>query len=90
MVLRPSLLPGLLVAVAHNRRRQRPDVRLFEIGGAITRQGQRQRVGMAWTGDAGLSHWSGGRREVDFPMSKRLVERIVDALQVEPVFKLDR
>ena len=85
-VLRPSLLPGLLVAVAHNRRRQRPDVRLFEIGGAITRQGQRQRVGMAWTGDAGLSHWSGGRREVDFFDVKGLVERIADALQVELVF----
>ena len=31
-VLRPSLLPGLLASVAHNRHRERPDVRLFELG----------------------------------------------------------
>ena len=29
-VLRPSLLPGLLASVAHNRHRERADVRLFE------------------------------------------------------------
>ena len=33
-VLRPSLVPGLAAAVAHNRRRQLRDVRLFEIGRA--------------------------------------------------------
>jgi phenylalanyl-tRNA synthetase beta chain len=85
-VLRPSLLPGLLSAVEHNRHRQRPDVRLFEIGAAITRQGQRQRVAVAWTGDAGASHWSASRREVDFFDVKGLVERIADALQVELTF----
>src|SRR4029077_15230821 len=31
-VLRPSLLPGLVDAVAHNRRHGRRDVALFEIG----------------------------------------------------------
>src|SRR5205823_11365022 len=31
-VLRPSLLPGLIDAVAHNRRHGRRDVALFEIG----------------------------------------------------------
>ncbi len=36
-VMRPSLLPGLLAAVAHNRNRQRPDVRLFELGAVFTR-----------------------------------------------------
>ncbi|RPI54924.1 MAG: phenylalanine--tRNA ligase subunit beta, partial [Acidobacteria bacterium] len=30
-VLRPSLLPGLLTSVAHNRHRERADVRLFEL-----------------------------------------------------------
>ncbi|HEV3215487.1 MAG TPA: phenylalanine--tRNA ligase subunit beta [Vicinamibacterales bacterium] len=85
-VLRPSLVPGLLSAVAHNRHRQRPDVRLFEIGAAITRHGQRQRVALAWTGDAGPSHWSGSRREVDFFDVKGLVERIAEALQVELTF----
>ena len=31
-LLRPSMLPGLLKAVAANARHQRPDVRLFEVG----------------------------------------------------------
>ena len=82
-VLRPSLLPGLLAALEHNKHRQRPDVCLFEIGAAITRHGQDHRVGIAWTGDAGSQHWSGGRREVDFFDMKGLVERIAEALQTD-------
>ena len=31
-VMRPSLLPGLIDALSHNRRHGRADVRLFEIG----------------------------------------------------------
>jgi phenylalanyl-tRNA synthetase beta chain len=85
-VLRPSLLPGLLTAVEHNRHRERPDVRLFEMGAAITRQGQHHRVAMTWTGDAGASHWSGSRRDVDFFDVKGLVERVGEALQVDLSF----
>jgi phenylalanyl-tRNA synthetase beta chain len=85
-VLRPSLLPGLLGSVAHNRHRERPDVRLFEVGAAIVRGGESRRVGVAWMGDAGPSHWSGGRRDVDFFDLKGLVERIGEALQVDPTF----
>ena len=85
-VLRPSLVPGLLTALEHNRHRERPDVRLFEIGACITRKGQQQRVAVAWTGDAGASHWSSGRRNVDFFDVKGLVERIAEALQVELTF----
>ena len=48
--MRLSLLPGLLAAVEHNRHRERPDVRLFEIGAAITRTGPHRRVAVAWTG----------------------------------------
>ena len=35
-VLRPSLLPGLIDSCAHNRRRGRKDVRLFETGSRFT------------------------------------------------------
>jgi phenylalanyl-tRNA synthetase beta chain len=85
-VLRPSLLPGLLTALAHNRHRERPDVRLFEVGASITRAGQEHRVAVAWMGDASASHWSGVRRNVDFFDVKGLVERIGDALQVTLTF----
>jgi phenylalanyl-tRNA synthetase beta chain len=86
-VLRPSLLPGLLAAVAHNRHRQRTDVRLFEIGASVTRQGEVRRVAVIWTGDASSSHWSGGSRHVDFFDVKGLVERIAEALHVDLTFE---
>lgn len=85
-VLRPSLLPGLLAAVAHNRHRQRADVRLFEIGASVTRQGEVRRAAVAWTGDTSSSHWSGARRNVDFFDVKGLVERIAEALQMDLAF----
>ncbi|MSO56806.1 MAG: phenylalanine--tRNA ligase subunit beta [Acidobacteria bacterium] len=85
-VLRPSLLPGLLTALAHNRQRERPDVRLFEVGASITRGGQEHRVAVAWMGEASASHWSGVRRNVDFFDVKGLVERIGDASQVALTF----
>ena len=53
-VLRPSALPGLLDAVAHNRRREQRDVRLFEVGARFSRAaGERRAVACAWTGGAG-------------------------------------
>ncbi len=53
-VLRPSALPGLLDAVAHNRRRQQTDVRLFEIGNRFTRSGgERRAITAVWTGARG-------------------------------------
>ena len=57
-MLRPSLLPGLIDACAHNRRRGRKDIRLFETGsrftpatgkarggGRLVRRGRRGRTG---------------------------------------------
>ena len=80
--LRPSLLPGLLDAVAHNRRHGRDDVRLFEIGARFSRDGETRAVGLAWTGVAVPVYWSGGRRDVDFFDLKGVVERLCEALGV--------
>src|SRR5207249_9968413 len=64
-VLRPSVLPGLVAAVAHNRRREQRDVRLFEIGARfLRRRGESRAVACAWTGAAVAEHWSGGARDV--------------------------
>jgi phenylalanyl-tRNA synthetase beta chain len=80
-VLRPSVLPGLIDAVAHNRRREQRDVRLFEIGNRFTRTGGEHRaLACAWTGIVGGDHWSGGSRDVDFFDLKGLVERVCEAL----------
>ncbi len=83
-VLRPSALPSLVDAVAHNRRREQRDVRLFEIGARFSRiRGERRSVACAWTGAAGGDHWGGGARDVDFFDMKGVVERIGQALRVD-------
>lgn len=80
-VLRPSLLPGLVDAVAHNRRREQRDVRLFEIGARFTRSGgERQALGCVWTGAAAPEHWSGTGRAVDFFDITAVAERICQAV----------
>ncbi len=63
-VLRPSLLPGLIDSCAHNRRRGRRDVRLFETGSRFTASGEGRGVGIAWSGGTSPLHWtaSGARR----------------------------
>jgi phenylalanyl-tRNA synthetase beta chain len=76
-VLRPSLLPGLVDASAHNRRHGRRDVRLFEIGARFTStDGETRGVGMAWTGSATPDHWSNAPRDVDFFDAKGAVEQL--------------
>ena len=80
-VLRPSLLPGLVDAVALNRRRGTQDVRLFEIGAVFTAEGgEQRRIAFAWSGSSTLEHWSGGHRGVDFFDAKAVVDRIGEAL----------
>ena len=81
-VLRPSLLPGLLASVAHNRHRERTEVRLFELGACMTRAGEARRVAVALTGAGGNIHWSAAHRPVDFFDVKGLVEAVAGALQV--------
>jgi phenylalanyl-tRNA synthetase beta chain len=76
-MLRPSLLPGLVDAVAHNRRHGRRDVGLFEIGARFTTNGGETRgVGIAWTGSPAPEHWSGASRELDFFDVKGVIEQV--------------
>jgi len=82
-VLRPSLLPGLVDACAHNRRRERKDVRLFEAGSRFTRDGEARAVAFAWCGAADGPHWSGPVRTVDFFDAKGVVEGVCRALGVD-------
>jgi phenylalanyl-tRNA synthetase beta chain len=83
-VLRPSVLPGLVDAVAYNRRREQRDVRLFEIGARFTRTaGEGRAVACVWTGMVAPEHWSGTDRAVDFFDVKAIVERVCEAVGVE-------
>ena len=86
-MLRPSLLPGVIDAVAHNRRHGRRDVCLFEIGTRFNPLGETRAVGVAWTGGTAPAHWSGGGREVDFYDVKGLAELVCGALDVPVRFE---
>jgi len=82
-VLRPSLLPGLLDGIGHNRRRELADVRLFEIGARFAQaSGERRAVAFAWTGAAEPPHWSIAPSPVTFFDAKGIVERVAMALGV--------
>ncbi len=75
-MLRPSLLPGLVDGVSHNRRHGRRDVRLFEVGTRFSRQGETRAAALAWTGLATPEHWSGNQRDVDFFDVKGVAEQL--------------
>lgn len=82
-VLRPSIVPGLLDVLAHNRRHGRRDVAIFEIGARFTLSGgERRGVGLAWTGAASPEHWSGTGRDVDFFDVKGAIEQLCAVLRV--------
>ena len=84
-VLRPSLLAGLVDAVAHNRRREQKDIRLFETGARFTAEGERRSVAAIWSGSGGTPHWSGGARVVDFFDAKGVAEALCRAFGIEIV-----
>jgi phenylalanyl-tRNA synthetase beta chain len=86
--LRPSLIPGIVDAVSHNRRHGQKDVRLFEIGTRFSRDGETRAAAIAWTGLATPDHWSGGQRDVDFFDVKGAAEHVCAALSVTPTFAL--
>jgi phenylalanyl-tRNA synthetase beta chain len=85
-VLRPSLLPGLVDACAHNRRRERKDIRLFEAGSRFTADGEGRAVAFVWCGAADGPHWSAPTRSVDFFDAKGVVEGICGAVGIEAEF----
>ncbi len=86
-VLRPSLLPGLLDACVHNRRRGRKDIRLFETGSRFTADaGEGRAAAAVWCGAADEAHWSTGAREVDFFDLKGVVERVCATFGVRAEF----
>ena len=80
-VLRPSLLSGLVDSCAHNRRRGRRDVGLFETGSRFTAAGEGRATALVWSGIRG-EHWSGESQPVDFFDVKGAVELLCAAFDV--------
>jgi phenylalanyl-tRNA synthetase beta chain len=86
-VMRPSLLPGLVDVLSHNRRHGRPDVRVFEIGTRFSLSGETRGAACAWMGLGSPDHWSGARRAVDFSDIKGVVEQLAALASVTVTFK---
>ena len=86
--LRPSLVPGLIDAVALNRNRGARDVRLFEIGSVFAEAtGEQRRLALIWTGAAVPEHWGGGSRQVDLFDLKGVVMAVSRALEIDVRFE---
>lgn len=87
-VLRPSLLPGLLEALSHNRNNGVPDVRLFETGLSFLERGdrapeERLMLGAAAAGSSGPVYWDGKQRDYDFFDLKGVAEALLEHLKLE-------
>ena len=93
-VMRTSLLPGLVAALQHNRRRQQERVRLFELGrvyhnGVVGSQESLRLAGVI-SGAALAENWASAQRAVDFYDLKADLESVLalslplDALDWQP------
>ncbi len=68
-VMRPSLLPGLVEALVHNRARQQPRVRLFELGRVFAAGDpplETPTLAAVACGSARAEQWGEASRAVDF------------------------
>ena len=86
-VMRPTLLAGLLDSVAHNRRREQKDVRLFELA-TIFRAGagEHRALALASLGQASATHWSGSGRAADLYDTTGAIDTLCGALGLAAVF----
>jgi phenylalanyl-tRNA synthetase beta chain len=81
-IMRPSLLPGLIDVLAHNRARQQQRVRLFEIG-RVFAAGDPPRetptLAMVACGSAHAEQWGEPARSVDFHDLKGDLDALIAA-----------
>ncbi len=83
-VLRPSLLPGIVDSLSHNRRHGQRDVRLFELGTRFSRtSGERRTLALGWLGAGNPEHWSERTRTMDFFDLKGVVEELASAMGLQ-------
>jgi phenylalanyl-tRNA synthetase beta chain len=80
-VLRPSLIPGLLDAVAYNRRREAEAVRLFEIGSIFAAGPEARAAGWLLAGPR-RQHWSEAAAPVDVFDALGVAEVLADVCRV--------
>lgn len=87
-VMRPSLLPGLILALTRNLSQRNRDLRFFELGKVFfatpgaDRPQERDHLALLWTGRRYPESFHRKEEEVDFFDLKGVVENIMEALQV--------
>ena len=93
-VMRTSLLPGLVKALAYNLNRQQSRVRLFETGQTfIQKEGelkQEEFIAAAMTGSRLPEGWSAGNEPVDFFDLKGDVEALLQKGGVSDAFRFEK
>ncbi len=62
-VMRPSLLPGLMMAAARNVKRGATSVRLFELGRRYLAEGEKLTLTVLLTGDRSPRGWANGKAQ---------------------------
>jgi phenylalanyl-tRNA synthetase beta chain len=88
-VLRPSLIPGLLQILVHNRRRALKDIRIFEIGKIFRCPDEGQITDESWSlcgllaGGRRMCTWDSQERTVDFYDLKGLIESLLVKLSID-------
>ncbi|HNY63963.1 MAG TPA: phenylalanine--tRNA ligase subunit beta [Deltaproteobacteria bacterium] len=89
-VMRTSIIPGLATTIARNKNLQRRDISIFEVGICFYPKGkgelpdERQRLGVAISGQRQDTHWSLRAQEVDFYDIKGLVEALLPGITLKP------
>jgi phenylalanyl-tRNA synthetase beta chain len=94
LMLRASLLPGMLDVVVRNIRNGEPDLRLFEVGHvfSVAEEGstelvpgyhEEERVAVVLTGVSARRHWSSAVRPVDLYDIKGEVAALLDAFALD-------
>jgi phenylalanyl-tRNA synthetase beta chain len=87
-VLRPSLLPGLVDSLIHNRRRERQDIRLFELGSRFRQgAGETPSLAVALTGAAIAQHWTGPERTADLFDLTGALTRLAEGFGAQVAFE---
>lgn len=85
-VLRPTLLPGTLQAVAYNANRQRGDLRFFERGRTYrnTPEGivERETLSLAVTGRRWRERWRSNGRKAELADVKEEVEALLEGMGI--------
>jgi phenylalanyl-tRNA synthetase beta chain len=92
-VMRTSLLPGLVAALARNRARQQPRVRLFELGRVFQLTAgaplETPRIAAVACGRQTAEQWTADDREVDFFDLKADVEALLALADATAEFRPD-